>query len=118
MQYPNFSATRTRHPRLNARSFRKIPVGGSVTVRNGYAAEYETGYQVCVMVYPFATVEEVSRFLHTVGRKGQYNVRHSQTLWFVDECRQVPTKKAALDLARSYNRQTIYNWAKGEIVRC
>ena len=107
-----------RLPRLNVRSIRKIPVGGDVTIRNGHPVQYQTGYQVCVAVHPFATAEEVSRFLHAEGRKGQYTIRHSQSLWFVDEHRQIPTKKAALALARSHNRLTIYGWAKGEIIRC
>ena len=112
------SSTSPRFPRLNVRSIRKIPMNGDVTIRNGHPVQYQTGYQVCVAVHPFATAEEVSRFLHTEGRKGQYTIRHSQTLWFVDEHRQVPTKKAALALARNYNRLTIYGWAKNEIIRC
>lgn len=112
------SAVSPRFPRLNVRSIRKIPMGGDVTIRNGHPVQYQTGYQVCVAVHPFATAEEVSHFLHTEGRKGQYSIRHSQNLWFVDEHRQVPTKKAALALARRYNRLTIYGWAKNEIIRC
>lgn len=122
MTYTQFpygtSTTHTRLPRLNVRSIRKIPLGGDVTIRNGHPVQYQTGYQVCVAVHPFATAEEVSRFLHTKGRKGQYTIRHSQTLWFVDEHRQIPTKKAALALARSCNRLTIYGWAKDEIIHC
>lgn len=122
MRYTKFpygtSRASTHSPRLNVRSIRKIPVGGDVTIRNGRPVQYKTGYQVLTVVHPFVTAEEVSRFLHTKGRKGQYTIRHSQTLWLVDENQQVPTKKAALTLARKYNWLTVYNWAKNEIIRC
>ena len=105
-------------PRINVRTIRKIPENGGLTLRNGCPVQFKTGYQGGVRGEIFHTPEEVSRFLHTVGRKGDWGIWRDNGLWYVDESKHIATKKAALALGVACNQLSIYSWAKDDVIWC
>lgn len=104
--------------RANVRTINKIPLYNELTLRNGRCVQYKTGYRVFVRRFRFKTAQEVSRFLHTQGRKGLYCVVRFNDWWDVMESEHIATKKEALQRAYDNLFGYAYSWAKDETVYC
>lgn len=104
--------------RANTRTLNKIPMYCELTLRNGRCFQYKSGYRVPVKRHHFDSVQEVSRFLHTEGRKGLYCVINFGDFWNVVECAHVTTKKEALKQAYDNLFGYAYSWVKDDTVYC
>jgi hypothetical protein len=112
MKYPT-------NRRANVRTIRKVADNGGLTFRNGKIVTYKTGYQVGLYGIEVKTPEEASKFLHSPkGRKGNTGLWLSCKIYYLDVSKRVSTKKAALELARQMNQQSIYDWANDRLIWC
>ena len=104
--------------RINIRTLKKIPMWCDLVVRNGCPVRYKGGYLTPIHKHRFTSVQEVSEFLHTTGRKGLFQITRFSDWWDITECVQMPTKKRALERAAKSLFGYAYDWRKNETFYC
>lgn len=112
----------TTNRRINVRTIRNLTDNQGLTLRNGKIVEYKTGWQVGITGITCKTPEEVSDLLHYgLGRKGNIGIWYSGGIYYIDISKRIQTKKAALEVGKIMNQQSIYGWRprkKGQLVWC
>lgn len=100
--------------RINVRSLKKLPNPADLFIRNGSCVKYKSGYWAPVKESKFDSAQEVSKFLHTDGRKGLYYVAKRYDHWKVFECKRVATKTEVENLAKLNGFSHAYRCSDGE----
>lgn len=108
--------------RINVATIRNLANNEGLTLRNGKIVQYKTGWQVGIIGLECKTAEEVSELLHKgLCRTGNIGIWYSEGIYYVDVCRRIATKKAALQVGKTMNQQSIYGWRPrkaGQLVWC
>ena len=101
--------------RINVRTIRNLSENGGLTLRDGYAVTYKSGYQV-------ATESEVTTtpdMAMIMARcKKNCGIWYANGLYYVDASRRISTKGEALKLAREHEQVSILKWATMELIYC
>ena len=87
-----------------------------MTLVNGKAVTYKTGYQVATEGKEATTAEEALKLIEAYN--GDCGIWCSEGIYYIDKSRRVNTLKEALRIGRECNQQSILKWADMSLVWC
>lgn len=101
---------------INIRSLRKLANNEGLTLKNGKAITYKTGYQVATEGKETADINEAMRFVKEY--KGNCGIWFADGIYYIDKSRRVNTKKLALEIGKACNQISVLKWADMSLVYC
>lgn len=101
---------------INIRSIRKIPENGGLTLKNGKAITYRSGWQVADHGVECHTPEECMKAVRVMG--GTCGIWLENGIYYVDHSFRVATKRQALEIGRQHNQISILRWSGMKIAYC
>lgn len=103
--------------RPNVRTVRNLSENGGITLRDGYAVTYNSGYQVAENGTKTNSPEMAMKLArHTYG--GNCGIWFFEGWYYIDPCKRISTKKEALALGRVQKQISILKWKTMEIIYC
>ena len=101
---------------INIRTLRRLTNNDGLTLKNGKAITYKTGYQV-------ATEGQETRDQHQAMRmikeyKGNCGVWFADGIYYIDKSHRVSTKREALRVGRECNQISVLCWKTMGLVYC
>jgi hypothetical protein len=101
---------------INIRTLRKIANNGGLTLKNGKAITYKTGYQVATEGIETKSQEEAMKAIKAY--KGDCGIWFAEGIYYIDKSHRVSTKKEALAVGRACNQISVLNWKTMGLVYC
>lgn len=101
---------------INFRTLRKIANNGGLTLKNGKAITYKTGYQVATEGVETKSQEEAMKAIKAY--KGDCGIWFAEGVYYIDKSHRVSTKKEALAVGRACNQISVLNWRTMGLVYC
>ena len=80
-----------------------------LTLKAYKPVRYKTGWQVADRGIETRLVGEAVNAI--VAMNGNAGVRYSEGVWYIDHSFRVATKKAAVEIGKRYNQQSILKWS-------
>ena len=87
-----------------------------LTLKDGKAITYKTGYQVADYGVECKTLEEAEKAIAEMN--GTCGIWFSDGIYYVDHSFRVNTKKEALKIGRENNQISILKWSDMSLVYC
>jgi len=101
---------------INIRTIRKLENNDGLTLKNGKAITYKTGFQVATegveCKTPLEAMKAIKKYNGTCG------IWYSDGVYYIDKSKRVSTKREALDIGRKCNQISILKWADMSLVYC
>jgi len=101
---------------INVRTIRKLANNDGLTLKNGKAITYKTGWQVATEGVECLTAEKAIKAVKAYG--GTCGVWFADGIYYVDKSHRVNTKAEALKIGRECKQISILNWAKMTLAYC
>ena len=101
---------------INIRTLRKIADNGGLTLKNGKAITYKTGYQVATEGIETKSQEEAMKAIKAY--KGDCGIWFAEGIYYIDKSHRVSTKREALAVGRACNQISVLNWRTMGLVYC
>lgn len=101
---------------INIRTIRKLANNDGLTLKNGKAITYKTGFQVATEGVECRTPMEAMKAIKQYN--GTCGVWFSDGIYYIDKSKRVSTKKEALDIGRKCNQISVLKWADMSLVYC
>ena len=95
---------------------RELRNNDGLTLKNGKAITYKTGYQVADYGIECTTIEEAE--LEIIKMGGSCGVWYSEGIYYIDHSFRVKTKKEALAIGKAHNQISILKWSDMSLVYC
>ena len=87
-----------------------------LTLKDGKAITYKTGYQVADYGIECKTLEEAEKAIAEMN--GTCGIWFSDGIYYIDHSFRVNTKKEALKIGRKNNQISILKWSDMSLVYC
>lgn len=87
-----------------------------LTLKDGKAITYKTGYQVADYGVECKTLEEAEKAIAEMN--GTCGIWLSDGIYYVDHSFRVNTKKEALEIGRAHNQISVLKWSDMSLVYC
>lgn len=87
-----------------------------LTLKDGKAITYKTGYQVADYGIECKTLEEAEKAIAEMN--GTCGIWFSDGIYYIDHSFRVSTKKEALKIGRENNQISILKWSDMSLVYC
>lgn len=87
-----------------------------LTLKDGKAITYKTGYQVADYGVECKTLEEAEKAIAEMN--GTCGIWFSDGIYYVDHSFRVNTKKEALEIGRAHNQISVLKWSDMSLVYC
>lgn len=87
-----------------------------LTLKDGKAITYKTGYQVADYGVECKTLEEAEKAIAEMN--GTCGIWFSDGIYYIDHSFRVNTKKEALKIGRENNQISILKWSDMSLVYC
>ena len=87
-----------------------------LTLKDGKAITYKTGYQVADYGVECKTLEEAEKAIAEMN--GTCGIWFSDGIYYVDHSFRVNTKKEALKIGRENNQISVLKWSDMSLVYC
>lgn len=87
-----------------------------LTLKDGKAITYKTGYQVADYGIECKTLEEAEKAIAEMN--GTCGIWFSDGIYYVDHSFRVNTKKEALEIGRAHNQISVLKWSDMSLVYC
>jgi hypothetical protein len=101
---------------INIRTLRKLHNNDGLTLKNGKAIVYKTGYQVATEGYETKDQKKAMQIIKTY--KGNCGIWFADGIYYIDKSHRVSTKKEALQIGRECNQISVLNWRTMGLVYC
>lgn len=101
---------------INIRTIRKLNNNDGLTLKNGKAITYKSGWQVADTGVECRTAEECMRAVKSYN--GTCGVWYADGIYYVDHSFRVNTKKEAMDIGRKHQQISVLRWAGLKLVYC
>lgn len=101
---------------INIRTIRKLQENDGLTLRNGRAITYKSGWQVADYGYELRTAEEAIACVRKLN--GNCGIWYSGGIYYIDHSFRVNTKTEALALGRTFNQISILRWKGMKLFYC
>lgn len=98
---------------INIRSIKKLTDGDGLTLKNGKAIRYKTGWQVAD--YGIETTCPREAINAVKAYNGNCGVWFENGIYYIDHSFRIATKHEALKIAKAHNQISIYGWARGNL---
>ena len=101
---------------INIRSIQKLQNNDGITLKNGKAITYKSGWQVATEGIEAKTAREAIKAVKAYG--GNCGVWFADGIYYVDKSHRVDTKKEAMKIGRACNQISILKWANMSLAYC
>ena len=101
---------------INIRTLKKLQNNDGLTLKNGKAITYKSGWQVATEGVEVKTAREAINAVKAYG--GNCGVWYSEGVYYIDRSRRVNTKREALTVGRACNQISVLRWQGMRLVYC
>ena len=101
---------------INIRTLKKLNNNDGLTLKNGKAITYKSGWQVATHGIETSDINEAMEQIKACG--GNCGVWFSDGIFYIDYSFRVSTKKKALEIGRACNQISILNWRTMGLAYC
>ena len=101
---------------INIRSIRKLSNNDGLTLKNGKAISYKTGWQVATDGVECKTAREAINAVKAYN--GTCGIWYSDGIYYIDRSFRVNTKREAMDIGRRCNQISVLRWHGMKLVYC
>lgn len=101
---------------INIRTILKLKNNDGLTLKNGKAITYKTGYQVATEGIETRSARTAITQVKLYG--GNCGIWFSDGIYYIDKSHRVNTKKDALEIGRRHNQISILGWRKMNLIYC
>ena len=101
---------------INIRTIRKLTNNDGLTLKNGKAIIYKTGWQVATEGIEVRTAEECIKAVRAY--KGNCGVWFSEGIYYIDKSKRVNTKREAMEIGRACNQISVLRWRNMGLAYC
>lgn len=101
---------------INIRSIKKLQNNDGITLKNGKAITYKSGWQVATEGIEAKTAREAIEAVKAYG--GNCGVWFADGVYYVDKSHRVNTKKEAMEIGRACNQISVLKWANMSLAYC
>lgn len=101
---------------INIRTLRKIQNNGGLTLKNGKAITYKSGWQVATEGVETTDIREVLGYVKAYG--GNCGLWLESGTWYIDKSHRVSTKREAMEIGRACNQISVLRWKDMSLAYC
>jgi hypothetical protein len=101
---------------INIRSIRKLAENDGLTLKNGKAITYKSGWQVATEGIETTSAREAINAVKAYG--GNCGVWFSGGVYYIDKSRRVNTKREAMEIGRAHNQISVLAWRTMALAYC
>ena len=114
MCYNNYSKGEIQM--INIRTLKKLANNDGLTLKNGKAITYKTGYQVATEGYETRDQHQAMKMIREYN--GNCGVWFADGIYYIDKSKRVSTKREALMIGRQCNQISVLKWSTMDLVYC
>lgn len=101
---------------INIRSINKLNNNDGLTLKNGKAITYKSGWQVATEGIECKTAREAINAVKVY--KGNCGIWFADGIYYIDKSYRVNTKKEAMEIGKACNQISILNWRNMSLAYC
>ena len=101
---------------INIRSILKLKENDGLTLKNGKAITYKSGWQVATEGVECTTAREAINAVKAY--KGNCGVWFSEGIYYIDKSKRVNTKREAMEIGRACNQISVLRWRDMGLAYC
>lgn len=101
---------------INIRTLKKIQDNGGLTLKNGKAIVYKSGWQVATEGIETTDMNVAMKAIKAYN--GNCGIWFSNGVWYIDKSKRVNTKREALTIGRACNQISILRWSNMGLAYC
>lgn len=101
---------------INIRSILKLAENDGLTLKNGKAITYKSGWQVATEGVETTSAREAINAVKAYG--GNCGVWFSGGVYYIDKSRRVNTKREAMEIGRAHNQISVLAWRTMALAYC
>lgn len=101
---------------INIRSIRKLKNNDGLTLKNGKAITYKSGYQVATEGVVTRSQEVAIEMVRAY--EGNCGIWYSEGIYYIDKSHRVSTKREALKIGRECQQISVLEWKTMGLVYC
>lgn len=101
---------------INIRSIKKLQNNDGITLKNGKAITYKSGWQVATEGIEAKTAREAIEAVKAYG--GNCGVWFADGIYYIDKSHRVNTKKEAMTIGRACNQISVLKWSNMSLAYC
>ena len=101
---------------INIRSIQKLNNNDGLTLKNGKAITYKSGWQVATEGVECKTAREAINAVKAYN--GNCGVWFADGIYYIDKSHRVNTKKEAMRIGRKCNQISVLNWKTMGLAYC
>lgn len=101
---------------INENTLKSLKENDGLTLKNGKAITYKTGWQVAIDGIETKSTKEAMKAIKAY--KGNCGVWYFGGVYYIDNSKRVNTKKEALNIGRACNQISILCWRNMKLAYC
>ena len=101
---------------INIRSILKLKDNDGLTLKNGKATTYKSGWQVATEGVECKTAREAINAVKAYN--GNCGIWFANDIYYIDKSHRVNTKKEAMEIGRACKQISILNWKNMSLAYC
>lgn len=101
---------------INIRTINKLVENDGLTLKNGKAITYKSGWQVATEGVEVKTAREAINAVKAYG--GNCGVWYSEGIYYIDKSHRVSTKREAMEIGKACNQISILCWRTMGLAYC
>ena len=101
---------------INIRTLRKLQNNDGLTLKNGKAITYKSGWQVATEGIETKDQKEAMKAIKAFG--GNCGIWFADGIYYIDKSKRVNTKHEAMTIGRACNQISILKWANMSLAYC
>ena len=101
---------------INIRSINKLQNNDGLTLKNGKAITYKSGWQVATEGVECKTARDAINAVKAYN--GNCGVWFADGIYYIDKSHRVNTKKEAMEIGRACNQISVLNWKTMGLAYC
>ena len=101
---------------INIRSINKLNNNDGLTLKNGKAITYKSGWQVATEGIECKTAREAINAVKAYN--GNCGIWFADGVYYIDKSHRVNTKREAMEIGRACNQISVLNWKTMGLAYC
>lgn len=101
---------------ITIETLKNLKNNDGLTLKNGKAITYKTGWQVATEGYELTTPASALAVINSLG--GTCGVWFSDGIYYIDKSKRVNTKREAMEIGRACKQISVLGWAKMQLAYC
>lgn len=101
---------------INIRTLRKMQNNDGLTLKNGKAITYKSGWQVATEGIETKDQKEAMKAIKAFS--GNCGIWFADGIYYIDKSKRVNTKREAMTIGRACNQISVLKWANMSLAYC